>query len=83
MTIQSIIVYRNPLEAAMWESGALGYVAFASVVFFIVFLILDLLFKLVKKNIVNRWLHKNSEIITNINLAISAFVALFTIWYTV
>lgn len=36
-TTQSIIVYRNPLEAALWEGGYVPVILFGIVVFFAVF----------------------------------------------
>ena len=91
--MQSIIVYRNPLEAAMWEgimsSGALWPVMVGVAVFFAVFLIADRL-------IVRRWFGAHHyrvrnvpyykwnavcKVATNVNLAVSALAGVFVVWY--
>jgi hypothetical protein len=76
--VQSIIAYRNPIEAAMWEgmmSGSFFPVIVGAIVFFAVFLT-------AQKYIVDRlysWSKRGAP--TNINLAVSAGAALVVIWY--
>lgn len=76
--MQSIIVYRNPLEAAFWESmsgGQLFPIMVGIVAFFAVFL-------LAQKLIVDRFYRwGNNGTPTNINLFASAVIAVFVCWH--
>ena len=76
--MQSIIVYRNPLEAAMWEtimSGSFFPVIVGVVVFFAVFLAANTF-------IVERYARWDKrKVATNFNLAASALIGIFVIWY--
>ena len=92
--MQSIIVYRNPLEAAMWEgimsSGALWPVMVGVAVFFAVFLIAD---RFIIKSWFNSWRLGRllkipyakwdtvCKVATNVSLAVSALAGVFVVWY--
>jgi len=69
---QSIIVYRNPIEAAFWEgvsTGALFPIMVGVVIFFAVFLTAN-------AAIVERYFSWNNRTIaTNVNLAVSALLS--------
>ncbi len=43
--MQSIIVYRNPLEAAIWESGLVPYIIFWTVLVVVLVVAQESLFK--------------------------------------
>lgn len=76
--MQSIIVYRNPLEAAMWEtimSGSFFPVIVGVIVFFAVFIAAN-------AYIVERYFAWNKrKAATKVNLAASALIGIFAIWY--
>lgn len=78
MTTQSIIVYRNPLEAAMWEGlmdGSIFPVIVGVIVFFAVFLT-------VNRFVVERYWGWNSrDVPTYTALAISAVIGIATIFF--
>lgn len=74
--MQSIIVYRNPAEAAFWEmmsNGDLFPVIVGVVVFFAMFLTLHSL-------VVDRWFRR-SKYATNVSLFVSALCGFATIWF--
>lgn len=70
--MQSIIVYRNPVEAAFWEGAAQAEffpIIVGIVAFFAVFI-------LANSFIVTRFFSwRNREVATKINLAVSAMIA--------
>lgn len=73
--MQQIIVYRNPLEAAFWNSvsgGQLFPILVGVVVFFAVFLTLNKLVEVVLH--IPSWGRK-AAVATNIELALAAAVA--------
>jgi hypothetical protein len=76
--MQSIIVYRNPLEAAMWEgfmSGSFFPIIVGVIVFFAVFLAAN-------RFIVERYWGWNSrDVPTYVALAISAAIGIATIFF--
>lgn len=78
MVTQSIIMYRNPLEAAIWESGFLGPVLLLSLCTVILTV---MLFtgseKLIRQN---QW-RKHTEIIHKILWVIIAIFYLFGLHY--
>lgn len=76
--MQEVIVYRNPLEAALWNtlmSGEFFPVVVGVVVFFVVFLALNAAF-------CKRWgsWGKGASTRTNIALAVGALSGFLTIW---
>lgn len=77
---QSIIVYRNPLEQAIWE-GAFGAqlscIIFGIVAFFVVFLLLNKITTSVVGNF-----GKKAQIATNVNLVLGAVAGVATIYFT-
>lgn len=56
MTTQSIIVYRNPVEAAFWESGVIVPLGGFLVVGFVVFLLL----MWIAEKVTKRWQGPNN-----------------------
>jgi len=76
--MQSIIVYRNPMEAAFWETmsgGEVFPILVGVVVFFAVFLT-------VQHQIVDRYYGwKTNGAATKVNLAISTAFGAFVSWY--
>ena len=73
--IQSIIVYRNPLEAAFWTGGFPNlFPIFCGGVGFILTMIL--LTKIYDPNF-----RKNSTLISNLYLVISAIVGIGITWF--
>ena len=91
--MQSIIVYRNPLEAAIWEglmSGSAVWPVMVSIaVFFAVFLAVN---KLIVDYWFRNWLNSSYKgsyrqrasllkVAGNINLAVSALAGVFVVWY--
>ena len=74
--MQSVIVYRNPLEAAMWDflMGGNLFIGIAGVVvFFVVFLLSE-------KLIAQRLPWNKQGTITNVLLGVSAIAAFATMW---
>lgn len=81
--MQSIIVYRNPAEAMMWQglmNGDFFPIIVGIVVFFAIFLTIN-------KIVVEQYMRGKGwtprRIATNVNLAVSAAIALFSIWYMI
>ena len=76
--MQSIIVYRNPAEAAFWEfvtSGSFFPIIVGVVAFFAIFL-------LVQRVVIDRFFRWNNNATpTNINLMLSGVIGVFIIWY--
>lgn len=77
--MQEIIVYRNPLEAAIWKTvGSAEFFPFmvGFVVFFVVFLTVYNLLLLLKFSRYGR----EGQLVTNASLAAAAVCSLATIW---
>lgn len=77
--MESIIVYRNPLEAMMWEKlmdGSFFPIIVGVVVFFMLFIFNNFLID----RFIGRW-GKKAKIATNINLVISAIIAIILTFY--
>lgn len=76
--MQSIIVYRNPLEAAMWEtimSGSFFPVIVGVIAFFAVFITAN-------AYIVERYFAwPDRKVPTNVALAVSVLISIFGTWY--
>ena len=82
---QSIIVYRNPLEAYLWESGAASTGAFAFLVFIAVFLISHVILEWLPKrilpaSIVRKYFGWNTSVPTYASLAIAAVSTYFIVF---
>lgn len=78
--MQSIIVYRNPLEAAMWEgimSGSFFPVILGVVVFFCAFLAMNQLLN--KGRTYGKFVGRNA----NIALAVGAVAGFATIYFMI
>lgn len=80
LTTQSIIVYRNPLEQAIWEglmtSNSIFPIICGIVVFFIAVIASQTL-------IVDRFAWNKRAVASNVSLAISAAIGVFTVWYMI
>ncbi len=77
MTTQSIIVYRNPAEAAFWEMAMQGTfvpVIIGAVVFFAVLLFTNHFF--VEKS---KWHQRVAR--SNFSIVISTLAGVFAAWY--
>lgn len=76
--MQSIIVYRNPMEAAFWDimsGGELFPIIVGIIAFFVVFLT-------VQHQIVDRYYSwRTNGAATKINLAVSAAAGVVVSWY--
>lgn len=75
--MQSIIVYRNPVEAMFWEgltSGSFFPYICGIIVFFA-------LFVLIQTKVVEKYYKYRNQLQTNLNLVFSGAVAIFVIWY--
>ena len=72
---QSIIVYRNPMEQQIWESGLVAPIICTGIVFIIalvmIMAIVDKTQRIMKRRINGNW-------ITYVAMALSAFVAYHT-----
>lgn len=69
----SIIIYRNPMEQALWENGIMFPIICSVAVFLIVFLTLYKLFDLFGRN------YAFKKTASNISLFIAAIAAIVTI----
>lgn len=86
--MQEIIVYRNPLEKAMWDAASSGDfmpVIFGIGTFVIIFLMLDRIASPLSRILQKKFhypYYKVLNIMTRINLLISAVIGCFIIWKT-
>ena len=77
MTTQSIIVYRNPAEAAFWESGMAVPLGGA----LIVFLCSMVLLNIAAGKIIRRWKERTSDRVSVVTFLISAILAVAVFKY--
>jgi hypothetical protein len=81
--MQSIIVYRNPLEAAFWESNALVPIMAGVLVFFVLFLSLMKLLDFGCRNYRISRFNPTYKRLTNAALAVATIAGLGTMFWMV
>lgn len=83
--VQSIIVYRNPIEAAFWESGLAFPVIAGTVVGVAVALALNFLFTAYnrRRRVPVPWGNAITQVQSNLLVAGSILATVVTIWFLI